>query len=74
MLAILGMALALCIVSWFFALWLTGAKVDYRTDANSGLIALSLAPEAGLSFQWSEQGYSAWAWSPNGNRRLWPEE
>lgn len=56
-LAILSVAFALCAVTWILALWLTGARLDYRNDTNSGLVALYLAPEAGVSLQWSEQGY-----------------
>jgi hypothetical protein len=73
-LAILSIVFALCVVTWGFILWLTGARVDYRNDSDSGLVALYLAPGAGVSFQWSEQGYTAWVWTPESNRRVWPED
>jgi hypothetical protein len=72
--AILVVVCVLCTLTWLSALWLTRARVDFRLDSDSGLVALYLAPESGVSLQWSEQGYSAWAWTPESNRRLWPGE
>lgn len=72
--AAVAIAFGLCIITWVLALWFTGASVDYRYDAGSGLIALYLAPEAGVSIQWSEQGYSAWVWTPESNLKVWPGE
>jgi hypothetical protein len=59
---------------WIFALWDTGATLEYHNDNQSGFVALRLAPQVGLSFQWSEQGQSVWFWTPGNNRRLWPTE
>jgi hypothetical protein len=73
-LAVIAIAFGLCVTTWGMALWLTGAKVHYRNYADSGLIALHLTQEAGVSIQWSEQGYSAWIWTPESNRRWWPGE
>lgn len=46
----------LCIVTWVLALWLTGARVDYRSDTASSLVALYLTSKTGVSIQWSKQG------------------
>ena len=63
-----------CIVIWVFSLWVIGAKLDYRSDAQSSFIALRLAPQTGISFQWSDRGQSIWFWTPEENRRLWISE
>jgi hypothetical protein len=72
--AILTASFLICVLTWLGALYLTGAQIDYRSDAGSGFIALRLAPEAGLSYQWSTTGQSVWFWRPDRNRRLWPVE
>lgn len=56
---------------WLFALWYTGAKLDYRDDQYGGFIALRLASQAGVSWQWSSQGSSVWVWTAEMNRRVW---
>lgn len=68
---ILMVSIFLCIGIWIFALWKTGATVDYRADVDSGLVALRLAPDSGVSYQWSVNGYSLWYWTPARNVRLW---
>ena len=66
-------ALILSALTWF-ALWYTGAKFDYRSDADTGFVALRIAPETGISYQWSKRGYSVWFWTPDSNTRLLPVE
>jgi hypothetical protein len=73
-LVILGLSFVLCLIIWFFALWYTRVRLDYRTTADSGFVALRLATQAGVSFQWSEGGQSIWIWRGDDNRRLWPRE
>ncbi len=74
-LAATTIAFGLCIMTWGIALWLTGARVDYRSDPDSSLVALYLTPKTGVSIQWwSEQGQSVWFWTPESNVRVWPGE
>jgi hypothetical protein len=73
-LMILTFMFILCTITWGFALWFTGARVDFRLDVDSGLVAIHLAPERGASFQCSGQGCSLWLWTPNSNRRVWSVE
>jgi hypothetical protein len=68
----LSIAIGLCVLTWAVALWVTGARIDLRTEVGSGFIALRFSRMAGVSIQWSEQGYSTWLWTPESNRRLWP--
>lgn len=74
LLSALIIALWLCFTTWGFALWATGAKLDYRDSLGSGFIALRFAPQAGISYQWSYRSQSAWFWTPEGNWRLFPLE
>lgn len=66
--------LMVCFLIWLFALWYTGAWLDYRNDVDGGLLALRLAPQTGISVQWSNNGQSVWFWRGEENRRLWPSE
>lgn len=72
--AILAVSLTVCLVTWTWSLWVTGARFDYRSDQQGGFVALRLAPEAGISYQWSDTGRSVWFWRPGENRRVWPGE
>jgi hypothetical protein len=56
---------------WLFVLWQTGARLDYRQDQYGGFVALRLAPQAGVSWQWSAQGQSVWVWTPGVSRWGW---
>jgi hypothetical protein len=54
------------------AYWYTGARFDYQSDKDGGLVALHLAPKAGLSLQWSATEYSVWIWRGEANvRAIW---
>jgi len=69
---ILIVSIFLCIGIWSFALWKTGATVDYRAGEDSGLVALRLALDSGLSYQWHTNSQSVWFWTPAKSVRLWP--
>lgn len=72
--AMLAISLVFMLTVWGWALWYTGARLDYRPDKNGALTALRLAPQAGLSYQWSSQGASIWLWTPDMNTRLWVKQ
>ena len=74
LLAGLTASVLLCAAIWIFALWSTGASLERWVDAEGGFIALRLAPQAGLSYQWNDHGQSIWAWRGDLNRRLWASE
>lgn len=74
LLAGLAASVLLCAAIWIFALWSTGASLERWGVAGGGFIALRLAPQAGLSYQWSDHGQSIWAWRGELNRRLWASE
>lgn len=71
-LAVLAFSSLICLDTWLGALWYTGARIDHRADQAGGFVALRLAPEAGISYQWSRTGKSVWFWRPGENLRLWP--
>lgn len=73
LLVVLVVSIVLCISIWSFAFWYTGVKFDYRADETSGFLALRLAPDAGLSYQWSDTGQSIWYWTAARNIRVWPK-
>jgi hypothetical protein len=70
----LSIAIGLCVLTWTTALWVTRARIDLRPESDSGFIALRFSRMAGVSIQWSEQGYSAWLWTPDRNERLWSND
>lgn len=68
----LTISFAAILTTWLFALWHTGVHLNYRNDQDSGLAAFYLAPEAGVSLQWSATGYSVWVWRGEANvRAIW---
>ena len=71
---LIAVLLSLCLLvsSCGFAYWYTGARLDYRNNKDGGLVALQLAPTAGLSLQWGHRSYSFWIWRGGNNvRAIW---